>query len=482
MGAREVLQSMKKFFFFSDQAFSTRVALLLLIVAGTLFRIYVWSIQPGTSLDDEIGHFIVSRDAWSYPKLIFSVWGRTACTLFYMPGAYFGLVEARLMSVIAATLSSFFAVHVAKDFGLKRLWLVPIFLECQPWFFNNMNEVLTQPPLLLSMIVAAWLFQRERYLLVGVLIGSLSLYRHEYVILTGLWVIYCLFFKQWRAVLCTSIPVVLVNVCSFVLYNYAPLQNYFSGARGTTFYGSGGWSHYLKQLVNSNHAGLPVSLLALAGIVLIVYRRKVGVKQYLLVLWFLAPLIVNTVIYRFGLFSSGGFGLFIMPVVTMLAILAALTLDVSLEAAQKRYLSAKEGALPAFAVYGVCLLFSILTIGFAAANVKAQKLNHEAITMEKIAGFIQAEGLQGRRIAAMNVWTYYYTPLVVPNEGDRAFTVLWTKNELETLDSGDLVVWDRRYSDRWGHKWSLLREESQFRLLRKFERKEKAVGAVFEKL
>ena len=72
--------------------------------AGLGWTLLLWARAAPLSsvLDDEIGHFVVARDAWSHPELILNVWGRAGTTLAFMLPA-------------AATSSVSFSLHMKRS-------------------------------------------------------------------------------------------------------------------------------------------------------------------------------------------------------------------------------------------------------------------------------------------------------------------------------------------------------------------------------
>lgn len=62
----------------------------------------VWMMLQSTGTpqhDDEIKHFLISRDVWSDPKVALSLWGRCLNTLIYAVPAAFGLEAVRYLSL-----------------------------------------------------------------------------------------------------------------------------------------------------------------------------------------------------------------------------------------------------------------------------------------------------------------------------------------------------------------------------------------------
>jgi hypothetical protein len=101
---------------------------------GALYMLYLLFSSTGTPLQDEIAHYIISRDAWHTPELILNTWGRTGHTLLYMVPAKIGLTAARLFSLVMAVCTAWYTLKMAQLMELKIYYLVPLFLFFQPWF------------------------------------------------------------------------------------------------------------------------------------------------------------------------------------------------------------------------------------------------------------------------------------------------------------------------------------------------------------
>lgn len=436
--------------------------IFLVIILGILWRLIVWSGQSGVYLDDEIGHYLIARDAWTKPQFIFSFWGRTGCTLFYMPAAFFGFEACRVFSLLSISIASIAIAHIANKLEFKNCILPVILFELQPWVFNFSNGVLTQVPALIAITFAIYFFLDKKLNKASILIGFLPLMRHELIVLVGSFGLYLAYHRNYKSIFFLALPMLLTNMLSYLAYNIFTFSPFFR-PKGTTRYGSGGILHFIEMLPTKQFVGLPISCLVILGF----YPFIKSKKQALILFWGSLILITNTVIYYFGLFSSGGFGIFIMPFASILALVATKSLT------EIKYLENN------FIKY-----FAILVTVFYAYNARISRIeNGQSANMRLLANEIKKRKLEDRIIASTNPWLYHYLPMPLESHDNIWFKTLWGRNRINTIKKGGIIAWDDRYSERWGHKLKLLTNKKKFRKIYLFSTKDnEAVFGLFERL
>src|SRR4051812_7141422 len=190
----------------------------------------------------------------------------------------------------------------------------------QPWFHFYANSVLTEVPFSLATAAACWAALSRRTALASLLFGVLPLIRHEGIAILGLWGLFLVVRGCWRPAILAAAPLLAYQAAFSLVFSKAPFSLYFRTTPNTA-YGHGGWFHYVLPLARS--IGPPVALLAAVG--LIAGRRNgrllpLSAPYVLLVL-------VETVIFRFGLFGSGGNADYLLPVATLASVAAAVGAD-----------------------------------------------------------------------------------------------------------------------------------------------------------
>jgi hypothetical protein len=404
------------------------------IIGGLAWVVWLLMHSPGTILDDEISHVLIARDAWTEPLLILSPWGRTANTLIFMPAARFGLTAARLEAVALACIVVLLSVRLARHFSVAWPWLVPALLFFQPWFAQWSFQALTEIPFTLFML-AGWVFAlEEHFLLAGLAFGILPLARHEGILLLGLWMAFAVLRRRWMGLLGAVIPLVVYNAVAYKTAGFLPASIYFDPTP-TDFYGHGGWSHYVRPLLDG--IGVPVAVLAVLGIPAML-RHWPG---RLFVAWNAIYIAMQVVFFKFGLFASGGYIVFLLPVAPLAAIMAAHGLStlvtlVSRQAGYRRAPVAAAGALAAATIFVIAAASSAMPIPedtYQTSLIQAVDLIH-------------SEGLDQQPVVTQHVWVDYLYPL--PVSAIRAYP-----HSIDALPTGTVLVWDSRYADDWG--WDL---------------------------
>lgn len=429
----------------------------LAFAAGLAWSALLWARSPRLSspLDDEIGHFLISRDVPADPALALDLWGRAINTVVYVPSALLGLEAARGFSLLIAAATVLVATRVAELLGVRCLALVPVLLWFQPWFHGNSTAVLTELPFTLALIggCCAWLSGRTTP--ASVLFGVLPLVRHEGIAMLGLWCLLLLAERRWRAIAIAVAPFLLYQAAYALVFDEPPFGVYF-GAEPTKYYGSGGWTHFALPLIRS--ASPVVALLAAVGLVLGWRDRRL----ILMAVPFTVYLLLQVVFFRFGLFGSGGLAVFLLPLAPFLAVTAALGAQRLAEAAARRTRWRHAGT----ALAGVAALGTVL-YGLRSTPLQPDPA---AGPIEQAVRMMERRGLDAQPVTSTHVWFYELSGQRLPARVGHvdAFDTPWSRpRPPRSLAPSTVVVWDCFYSDRFGLRWRDLRA-SGFRELGRF--------------
>jgi hypothetical protein len=410
-----------------------------------------------STLDDEIGHFLVARDAWTHPELILNAWGRVGTTLSFMLPAAGGLGVARAAALAMSAGTVLVTTQVARLVGVRALALVPVLVWFQPWFHLYANSVLTEIPFSLALMGACWAALADRPALASLLFGLLPLMRHEGIAVLALWGLALLVRRMWRPLVVAALPVLVYQVLLSIVFTKAPFALYFHSTPGSP-YGHGGWLHYALPLVRS--IGPPVALLALAG--LVVARRDR--RLLMLAAPFALLVLVETVIFRFGLFASGGNANFLLPVAGFAAVAAALACDRLIAFAGERgpaIAPRRPLAVPAL----LTAVVALATVGYAF-RTKPAHADAAAVPMQAAVRYLRGRHADPSRVTATHVWYFELSGAAVP-AGD-PFRSPWSRpRPPQRIAVGSLAVWDCVYSNRFGLRWHSL-DRAGFRQLARF--------------
>ena len=414
-------------------------AYVFVFLLGLGWTVYLWFRSNGPLFDDEIGHFLLSRDAFRDLRNLLELWGRPVNTLTYALPALFGLQWARFLSIVLSVVTVLVATRLAIVLNVRRLYLVPAFLWFQPWFADLGYCVITEVPFSLWLVSGTCFWAMGRLTAASVFFGLLPLTRHEGIALVVLWCVYMAARKEWRAALLGVLPTLLYNLANLAANGSAAYAIYFN-SRPTELYGRGDWFHFLPALLYQ--VGKPVLVLALIGALSL--QRPKGRRRF-----FLGALIyfaIHTVIYRFGLYASGGYELFLLPIAPACALAAVFGLE-WVEGALHRVLQQVSlgGRFPRTAVSLALGLAVVVTMAYGMRGARPHPLTPEPAAMREASDWLKLQGLGSRPIVAVNVHFYYFHPRPV---GPGHYW--WIVPNLGGLEKGTVAVWDRHYSDRWG--------------------------------
>lgn len=409
--------------------------------AGLVWTVAMWiRAAPFASvLDDEVGHFLVARDSWVHPQLLLNAWGRVGTTLAFVLPAAVSLQVARGAALAMSAATVLVATAVARRLGVRTLALVPAFLWFQPWFHFYGSAVVTEVPFSLALIGACWAALADRFLIASVLFGLLPLIRHEGIALLALWIAFLIVRRRWGLIALSVLPLLAYQV-AFSLVFHVRLFAIYLHKTARASYGHGGWLHYVLPLGRS--IGPVVALLALAGIV----ARRRDLRFAAFAAPFVLLVLVETVIFRLGLFGSGGNVDYLLPVATFAAVSAGFGGDLALKLAPTRFLLAP-------AVIAAVLA---LAAGVYALRTKPAHADAAARPMHAAVRFLHARRQDAGSVTATHVWFFEMSGASIPSSD--GLHSPWSRPPRPSrIAAGSPVVWDCFYSGRFGLSWKKLR-------------------------
>lgn len=318
-------------------------------------------------LDDELSHFLISYDVWSDPKELWHPWSRPGRNILQVIPSYFGITAARVWTLGLAGFTVWLAGREAKSLNLKLLWFLPLLICFQWWFPELSYPVLTQTPFMVVWFLGVYLARRKHLVLAAICWGYLPLIRHEGIALSGLFGLWVIFGpggfakhflkgkwdEMWpafgRAVWLgywTLLPLTVMNVMTWKMRGELPVAMFFE-AKPTEYYGSGPIWLYLAHMLWG--AGLPVVAFLVWGLF-----RPWKIKDWSLVLYWTYPayLIMHSLIFWKGLFASGGYYHFIMPMAPWIGLVALK----GIEGLREKYGQRAVMAAAGLTVYGGVLM------------------------------------------------------------------------------------------------------------------------------
>lgn len=292
------------------------------VVAATLTIAFFNGTGDG---GDSVMHYIFAFEAPSHPELYFHHWAKPVFVLLASPFAQFGFVGIKVFNAIVVLLTIWFSWRTAELLKLKNTIVVAIILVFTPLYYILTFSGLTEP--LFALFVSLMLFftLRKNIVVAALIVSFLPLVRSEGLIVLGVYGLYLLWEKKWKAM-----PVLLVGhiVYSFAgWFVYRDLLWVFTQipyAHLSSPYGSGGLLHFVNKMFYV--VGLPIYLLFIVGMFTIFWqflRKKSTSEVFILVfLGFLAFFVAHTLFFYLGIFHSMGLMRVLLSVMPFIAIAA----------------------------------------------------------------------------------------------------------------------------------------------------------------
>lgn len=469
---------------------------LLLTGIGLTLSVVMALLSDGVYHDDDLTHLQFARWARQHPRFLLSEWGRPGFTVLYFLPAQLGWTAARLFSGLLTAATAWIAYRIGRRMDLPAAPLIPALLWLQPLTFALSYTTLTEPVLAFYLALAILLHMRGNVRLSAVIVSLCVVTRHEAVIFLPIWI-----WASWgrkgslaSAWLLLWAPIAH-NMLSFLALGTTSLAMFFA-PKPTDYYASGGWLTMAARWLEA--AGPALIMLAAAGGPALWRRRGGNLCIIVAAAYFLA----HTLIYRFGLFASGGYGRFLVPLGPVLALAASASLSQVVSAVKTRRVSnrtvgrlrwgggrviltclalwaAAEAEDPGWFWWGMrwpvlalalctglfcgahkrslrvaailaCPLYLIgAAIGHPISQCRPHVLQEDQLMIREAVEWIRSRRLESRRVVTANIWIDEFLGLV------RSPFRLRTREALAAMKPGDLFVWDARYCPQPPHEIAL---------------------------
>jgi len=267
---------------------------------------------------DDVTHYLYAAWSWRWPAYLLNDWGRPGFTILYAAVAPFGFVACKVLSTVLTGISAWLAYLIARKLNLNHPWLAISLAFAQPVYFLLAQTTLTETPLAFYLIVAVYLAQRRHWSVALAILAIAFITRHEAVIFAPVfaWIAYRDKQPIWKILWLVFAPVAL-NAACWLFDQPIPILKYFE-PQPTQQYGHGGWLTFFQRTL---HAwGPAVTVLAMIGTPRLL-RDKAGAGR-LIAVSALAFFFAQVIVFRFGLFASGGYSRFLIGISPLVAIAA----------------------------------------------------------------------------------------------------------------------------------------------------------------
>lgn len=321
-------------------------------------------LSDGVHHDDDLTHLLFARWSFTHPEFLLNEWGRPGFTLLFAAPAQLGWLAARLFAGGLTALTAWLTYLIARRQGLPLAAFAPWLVWLQPMTFTLSYTTLTETVLAFYLALAMWLFLRRAFALSAIALSLGLLTRHETAVWLPLWGLALWRVRApWYAIAALVWAPIAHNVLSAIFLGKWPFLMFLTPVP-TEEYGHGGWFSMLSRWVLA--AGAGVLVLALAG-GWHAARRPWGW------LWIGAGLsyfLAHTLIFRFGLFASGGYHRFLVPIAPVVAVAAAETLGRFFDALRRAWREADPSGAVRDARRAIAAIAVVVAVLWSACELE----------------------------------------------------------------------------------------------------------------
>lgn len=297
-------------------ALSTQLAYALLAVGAATTIACGLASPEGIHHFDDLTHYLMAKWAWRWPAYLLNDWARPGFNVLYFLPAGLGWPACRVLSAVLAAVSAWLAFRSAQSLGLRHSWAVVPLCYVQPLFFQLAQTTLTETTLGFYLMAAVYLAIRGNWGWSAAFISLGTVARHEAVIFVPLWIILAwreriALWRLWPVVLApaaTNIGAVLAGMSPAIVQMLSP--------KPSEQYGRGGWLTFFVRAMQAWGPG--VLVLVMVGLRPLAKSRGGRIIAATAAAYFCT----HAAIRALGLFNSGGYARFIVPICPLVAIAA----------------------------------------------------------------------------------------------------------------------------------------------------------------
>ena len=118
-------------------------------------------------------HYWNLRVSWLDPQYALTSWARTGFVLLMIWSAQFGVFAVRIFAAFISVFTMWQTIKLAEDLRLKNAHLAGLLFILQPLVFALSNDVMTEVPMALGVVIALRLWFAKRWIFSCLLVSFL---------------------------------------------------------------------------------------------------------------------------------------------------------------------------------------------------------------------------------------------------------------------------------------------------------------------
>ncbi len=445
----------------------------LLSLMFVAFAIAVFLTQNNFGGGDHYQHFLLAYWGWKYPDMLFNYWGKPVFTLLISPFAQLGMNGARLYNVIMGLATAFLAWKLSVRFRFKPAWMAIFLVTGMPVYFILMFTSLTEVTFSFFLILAVFLFFKEKYIGSALVLSFLPMIRTEGIVLIPVFILAYLLKKQYKALPFLLTGFLVISLAGLPFHKgffWLVTEMPYTG-NAKDIYGSGSLFHFVD--LSPQLFGRFFSWFIIIGLFAVFYQWKREGRlrpddhfYFILIVAgsFFTFFAAHSIAWWKGIGNSLGLIRVIGSVTPLAALMAMAGISFVFKALKKRWKAAGTVVL--------MLLIVINTIGI----IKMQKglfgpSNEEAV-LNRACGYIEENGLEKNRIYYYSSYIVYKLGLDIRNSSQCRKNLPGGDHPASKIPVGSIIVWDAHFGPNEGRMpLERLRNQKEMKELKVFKPK-----------
>jgi hypothetical protein len=461
---------------------------LLLLTFGLFLLYFLISFSSsGFYQQDEAAHYLNMLRFWHNPETILNNWAKPGFKLVYALPALGGEFAVRLLNILFASFSAYFAYKVADKLGMRVPALAFLLLATQPFWvmlsFRNYSEIISA----FLLIFTVYLHLNNKKLLAALAASYIVFIRQEFYPFLGLYFLFLVYEKNFIPALLTGVFPIIHNLWGAAVTGkpfYLLTEILKTSQEIGDAYPRKGFEHYF--LMSATIFGSVVVALSLAYLVM-KFLKKEKPNWFLVIpsfLYFLMYCIFNIQSFPVGPATAGNLRYLIIAS-PLFAVLSAQTFEELPSCEQKGKIfwffvvfllitaifmtfdhnlvvfTAERDFKPLF---GILILIALIyipipdkgrfwaltatTFFLLLISFKPVKLSEEDQTMKEAAFWYKNFEKQSekKQLLLENQMFYYFSDKV--SESFRPTPLGINEENLSKAPKGSIILWDSHYSYR----------------------------------
>lgn len=246
------------------------LALFSMAASGIVLAVILFLSEGFNGGGDSVIHYFLARFGFAYPQNFLNLWGRPFYTIATFPFAQLGIKGVMGLHIILALLTAWLAYLTMRLLQAKSTYLVPFFVIFIPVYLEAIFSAIPDTFFGFLLVFSVYLFFRKQYILSAVILSFLPFTRLEGMLLLPVTGVVFLLVRQWKSILfLTTGSLLFTFIGGLYFHDFLWIVHQFPYFTNHSVYSQFSGSIFRFIDAYPYVFGLPLSLLFIAGIVLV---------------------------------------------------------------------------------------------------------------------------------------------------------------------------------------------------------------------